>query len=72
MLLKTELPRIFIHREQNEDVRLTDPGNDFSPEAVLNFYSATYPILTTARIDGPDIKGDEVIYKFISVIGTKG
>jgi len=72
MLLQTSLPRIFIHREDNAEIRLTDPGQDFSPEAVLNFYSGTYPILTTAKIDGPDIKGDEVVYKFISTIGTKG
>lgn len=72
MLLQTTLPRIFIHREQNMEIRLTDPGHDFSPEAVLNFYSATYPVLTTARIEGPDITGDEVVYRFQSTIGIKG
>ena len=72
MLLQTTLPRIFLHKENNNEIRLTDPGNDFSPEAVLNFYSGTYPVLTTARIDGPDVRGDEVVYKFISTIGTKG
>ena len=72
MLLQTTLPRIFIHKESQTEVRLTDPGPDFSPEAVLNFYSGTYPILTTAKIDGPDIQGDEVIYRFVSTIGTKG
>ncbi|MBB3971271.1 PRTRC genetic system protein C [Mucilaginibacter phyllosphaerae] len=51
---------------------MTDPNNNFSPEAVLNFYSGTYPILTTAKINGPEIKRDEIQYSFVSTIGTKG
>jgi PRTRC genetic system protein C len=72
MLLTTTLPRIFLHKENGQEVRLTDPGEDFSPEAVLNFYSGTYPILTTAKIDGPEIKQDEIQYTFVSTIGVKG
>ena len=72
MLLTTTLPRVFLHTENGQEVRLTDPGEDFSPEAVLNFYSGTYPILTTAKIDGPEIKQDEIQYTFVSTIGVKG
>ena len=66
------LPRVFIHTENGHEVRLTDPGKEFTPEAVLDFYSGTYPILATARIHAPEIVDDELRFKFISTIGTKG
>ncbi|RWY48337.1 PRTRC system protein C [Mucilaginibacter gilvus] len=72
MLLTSILPRVFLHKENGQEVRLTDPNKKFSPEAVLNFYSGTYPILTTAKINGPEIKKDEIQYCFVSTIGTKG
>lgn len=72
MLLAEILPRVFVHTENGHEIRLTDPGKEFSPEAVCNFYSATYAILTTAKIVGPEIKKDAVEYKFVSTIGTKG
>ncbi|MES2108932.1 MAG: PRTRC system protein C [Bacteroidota bacterium] len=72
MLLTSILPRVFLHKENGQEVRLTDPNKNFSPEAVLNFYSGTYPILTTAKINGPEIKRDEIQYSFVSTIGTKG
>jgi PRTRC genetic system protein C len=53
MLLTSILPRVFLHKENGQEVRLTDPNKNFSPEAVLNFYSGTYPILTTPKINGP-------------------
>jgi PRTRC genetic system protein C len=72
MLLTSILPRVFLHKENGQEIRLTDPGKDFSPEAVLNFYSGTYPILTTAKVNGPEIKSDEIQYTFVSTIGVKG
>lgn len=30
------------------------------------------PILTTAKIEGPEIRNDAIQYKFVSIIGTKG
>jgi PRTRC genetic system protein C len=72
-MLQTEiLPRVFIHKEAGQEVRLTDPDRNFSPESVCNFYSGTYPILTTAKINGPEIKKDAIEYQFVSTIGTKG
>jgi len=38
----------------------------------MDFYSGTYPILTTAKIEGPEITGDEIEYRFITTLGTKG
>jgi len=72
MLVATQLERVFIFQDKGQDIRLADPSPSFSPEAVLNFYAQTYPILTTANIDGPAIADDAVQYKFISQIGTKG
>jgi PRTRC genetic system protein C len=72
MLATTTLERIFIHKENGTEIRLTDPGEGFAPEAVMIFYSATYPILTNAKIIGPEIKDDEIQYRFESTMGVKG
>jgi PRTRC genetic system protein C len=72
MLVATTLERIFIFRDKEQEIKLADPSSTFSPEAVLNFYAQTYPILTTATIEGPIINDDTVQYKFVSQIGTKG
>jgi PRTRC genetic system protein C len=72
MLVANSLERVFYFDDNGQDIKLSDPDNRLSPEAVLNFYSNTYPILTTAKIDGPEIRDDEVQYRFASTIGTKG
>lgn len=72
MLTTTTLPRIFLMKEQEQERRLNDPGIELSPGAVLNFYANTFPILTTAKIIGPEFKNDEIVYKFETVMGTKG
>lgn len=72
MLVANSLERVFYFDDNGRDIKLSDPDNRLSPEAVLNFYSNTYPIMTTAKIDGPEIRDDEVQYRFASTIGTKG
>jgi PRTRC genetic system protein C len=72
MLTATTLERSFSFFNKEQEIKLADPSATFSPEAVLNFYAQTYPILTTAKIEGPEIKDDQVQYRFISTIGTKG
>ncbi len=72
MLLATQLERVFILKDKEQEIRLTDPEPRWSVESVLNFYANTYPILTTAKISAPQIKDDAVEYKFESVMGTKG
>jgi PRTRC genetic system protein C len=72
MLLATQLERVFILKENGQEIRLTDPEPKWNVEAVMNFYANTYPILTTAKVSAPKIKNDEVQYKFESVMGTKG
>ncbi|EIN00038.1 putative carbamoylphosphate synthase large subunit [Paraburkholderia hospita] len=53
-------------------VAFLDPGPAFSPEDVRDLYSAQYPELTTASVDGPDISGDVATYKFVRAAGAKG
>lgn len=72
MLATTTLQRVFLHKENGIEIILTDPGEGFAPEAVMTFYSATYPILTNAKIIGPEIKNDQIQYRFESTMGTKG
>ncbi len=72
MLLATQLERVFIFKDKEREITLTDPEPKWSTQAVLNFYSNTYPILTTAKISAPIIRDDTIQYRFESVIGTKG
>lgn len=72
MLLATQLERVFLFNDKGQEIKLTDPEPKWSVQAVLNFYSNTYPILTTANISTPVIKDDTVQYRFESAIGTKG
>lgn len=53
-------------------IALPDPGNELSPEQVRDVYSATYPEITTASIEGPEQKGERLIYTFRRAVGTKG
>ena len=72
MLTANNLTRAFYFKDHGQEIRLADPSNNLTPQAVMNFYSNTYPLLTTAKIEGPEIKDDEVQYHFVTMIGTKG
>lgn len=72
MLLATPLQRVFILKENGQDILLADPEPAWDTGRILNFYSATYPILTTAKIATPEIKDDTVQYRFESIMGVKG
>ena len=53
-------------------ITLPDPGPELTPEQVRDVYSATYPEITTASIEGPEQKGDHLVYSFRRAVGTKG
>ena len=53
-------------------ITLPDPGSELSPEQVRDVYSATYPEITTASIEGPEQKGERLVYTFRRAVGTKG
>jgi len=68
----TSLERIFQFKNGNAEITLQDPNPAMSPDEVMDFYSGTYPELTTATVHGPEINKDRVVYKFKTTIGTKG
>lgn len=72
MLLATQLERVFILKDNGQEIKLSDPEPSWSVEAVMNHYASIYPILTTAKIAAPVIKDDTVQYRFESAMGTKG
>ncbi|AIL46979.1 PRTRC system protein C [Elizabethkingia anophelis] len=72
MLLAKQLVREFILDDNGQKITLSDPESNWSVQAVLNFYSNTYPILTTAKVSEPVIIDGTILYRFESAIGTKG
>jgi PRTRC genetic system protein C len=53
-------------------VRLPDPNPSMSVDDVKAFYSAQYPELATAVVNGPEAVGDKMRYTFDRAIGSKG
>jgi PRTRC genetic system protein C len=64
----TPLKRVFKLGDQN----LPDPNPKFTEKAVMEFYANQYPELTNASIGVPEYEGNQVIYEFKTVAGTKG
>ena len=62
------LPRVFRYNS----VELEDPGPEHDPVDVRNLYSATYPEITSAAIEGPEVKDGKRVYTFRKAVGTKG
>jgi PRTRC genetic system protein C len=72
MLIANSMERVFLFKYKQKEITLSDPETSMTAENVLNFYSQTYPVLTTAKLKGPEIINDQVVYKFVPTIGTKG
>jgi PRTRC genetic system protein C len=51
---------------------LLDPGPTFTPDQVRDLYTAQYPELTTATVDGPEIKDAVMRFTFVRAAGAKG
>lgn len=66
------LKRVFKLKKGNNTLKLDDPNPDMLPAEVMDFYSMTYPELTTASVHGPECEDDSVVYRFKTTIGTKG
>ena len=54
------------------NMKLEEPDTKKSPEEVKEFYATLYPELTQSVIEGPEYKGNEIIYTFTRSVGTKG
>lgn len=69
MIIETaELTRTFKYNS----VDLPDPGPQYTAEQVRDLYSATYPEITSAAIEGPEQKDGKLVYSFRKAVGTKG
>lgn len=66
------LKRVFKLRKNGETLRLDDPNPEMTVNDVMDFYSMTYPELTTATPHGPVMEDDCAVYEFKTTIGTKG
>ncbi len=52
-------------------VELPDPGVNMSTEEVKEIYAITYPELNNATVEGPDLRGNTLVFKFTRAVGTK-
>lgn len=66
------LKRVFKLKKNGETLRLDDPNPEMAVNDVMDFYSMTYPELTTATPHGPVMENDCAVYEFKTTIGTKG
>lgn len=66
------LKRVFKMKKGNSVLTLNDPDADMSLNEVMDFYSMTYPELTTATLHGPELEEDMAVYEFKTTIGVKG
>ena len=64
--------RKWLSLPRHNGVTFPDPGPTFSPDDVRDLYSAQYPELTTAAIDGPTTEGDVMRFTFVRAAGAKG
>lgn len=47
------LQRVFKFKKDSMELVLDDPNSELSVNEVMDFYSMTYPELTTATVHGP-------------------
>lgn len=66
------MERVFVYKKDGTEIKLDDIDPNLEPKDVMSFYANTYPELTTATVQGPEIKKDQVVYTFGASIGTKG
>jgi PRTRC genetic system protein C len=64
----TKMTRLFTFN----GIRLPDPNPNMSVDEVKALYSAQYPELATAVVNGPEAVGDKMRYTFERAIGSKG
>lgn len=64
--------REFIYQKDGKDISLLDPGNEFTPHKIRDFYTSEYPELLTGSIEGPKYEEDKAIYILKANAGTKG
>ncbi len=65
--------RKFSFKEKGTEINLPDPGVNYSPKEVLDFYSFQYPKLLNGQIGEPEINEEtnEIIYSIDTQPATK-
>ncbi|MHB1678661.1 MAG: PRTRC system protein C [Sulfuriferula sp.] len=53
-------------------VSLPDPGAALTLEQVRDVYSAAFPEIVSAFIEGPEQKNGKLLYVFRKAVGAKG
>lgn len=54
-------------------VELEDIDPKMTPEQIMELYTPAYPFLAGATIEGPDMVGDRLVYRFVEAAPkTKG
>ena len=66
------LKRVFKLKKGNNTLKLDDPNPDMLPVEVMDFYSITYPELTTSTPHGPLIVEGGADNEYKMTKGTKG
>ena len=56
----------------NGGLCLPDPNPNLTVAEVINLYATTYPEITTAAIEGPEVIGNRLVYRLTRAIGAKG
>jgi PRTRC genetic system protein C len=51
---------------------LPDPGPNYTPNQVKDFYSNMYGFLTNFEVEGPTLANGTETYEFVKSVGTKG
>ena len=64
----TSLERSFSYN----GVSLPDPGAALTLEQVRDVYSAAFPEIVSASIEGPEHKNGKLLYVFRKAVGAKG
>ena len=64
----TSLERSFSYN----GVSLPDPGAALTLEQVRDVYSAAFPEIVSASIEGPEQKNGKLLYVFRKAVGSKG
>jgi len=64
----TALERVFNYN----GMKLDDPGAQFSPADVRDYYAPHFPKLTGAAVKGPKVEGNKEVWDFVTQTGTKG
>lgn len=64
----TSLERSFSYN----GVSLPDPGAALTLKQVRDVYSAAFPEIVSASIEGPEQKNGKLLYVFRKAVGSKG